>query len=37
MSVYLVNALVPAEKTISIVSQKRDPRQTEMRMSYDVQ
>jgi hypothetical protein len=36
MSVYLVNALVPADAAIVIGSQKRDPRQTQMEMVYEM-
>jgi hypothetical protein len=36
MSVYLVNALVPADTSISIASQRRDPRQTGIAITYDV-
>jgi nickel/cobalt transporter (NicO) family protein len=37
ISVYLVNALVPKERAISIASLTRDPRQRQMVMTYDVQ
>lgn len=36
MSVYLVNTLVPADAAIVIGSQKRDPRQTQMEIVYEV-
>lgn len=36
MSVYLVNALVPANRAITIASQRRDPRQRQIVMTYDV-
>jgi hypothetical protein len=36
MSVYLVNVLVPSNRAITIASQLRDTRQTEMVMTYDV-
>ena len=35
-SVYMVNALVPEDSGIDIVSQNRDPRQREFRAEYDV-
>ena len=35
-SVYMVNALVPEDSGIDIVSQSRDPRQREFRAEYDV-
>ena len=35
-SVYLVNALVPSNSAITIASQRRDPRQTELVLTYDV-
>ena len=35
-SVYMVNALVPEDSGIDIVSQTRDPRQREFRAEYDV-
>ena len=35
-SVYMVNALVPEDSGIDIVSQNRDPRQQEFRAEYDV-
>ena len=35
-SVYMVNALVPEDSLIDIVSQTRDPRQREFRAEYDV-
>jgi hypothetical protein len=36
MSVYLVNALVPVEPGITIAAQRRDPRQTQATITYDV-
>jgi hypothetical protein len=36
ISVYLVNALVPANQAVTIASQQRDPRQRQMVMTYDV-
>ena len=36
MSVYLVNALVPSNPSITIASQQRDPRQMQMLMTYNV-
>ena len=36
MSVYMVNALVPDDSGIDVVSQNRDPRQREFRVEYDV-
>jgi nickel/cobalt transporter (NicO) family protein len=35
-SVYLVNTLVPSTSAITIASQRRDPRQTELVLTYDV-
>lgn len=35
-SVYMVNALVPEDSGIDIMSQTRDPRQREFRAEYDV-
>ena len=35
-SVYMVNALVPEDSGIDVVSQTRDPRQREFRAEYDV-
>ena len=35
-SVYMVNALVPDDSGIDVVSQTRDPRQREFRAEYDV-
>jgi hypothetical protein len=35
-SVYMVNALVPEDSGIDLVSQNRDPRQREFRAEYDV-
>lgn len=35
-SVYMVNALVPEDSGIDIVSQNRDPRQREFRAEYEV-
>jgi hypothetical protein len=35
-SVYLVNTLVPSNSAITIASQRRDPRQTELVVTYDV-
>jgi hypothetical protein len=35
-SVYLVNTLVPSDTAITIGSQRRDPRQTELVLTYDV-
>jgi hypothetical protein len=35
-SVYLVNTLVPSNSAITIASQRRDPRQTELVLTYDV-
>ncbi len=35
-SVYLVNALVPSTSAVTIASQRRDPRQTELVLTYDV-
>jgi hypothetical protein len=35
-SVFLVNTLVPSTSAISIASQRRDPRQTELVLTYDV-
>jgi hypothetical protein len=35
-SVYLVNTLVPSNHAITIASQRRDPRQTELVLTYDV-
>jgi len=35
-SVYLVNALAPASRRVNIVSQRRDPRQTEVRIQFSV-
>src|SRR3990170_6248564 len=34
-SVYLVNTLVPSTSAITIASQRRDPRQTELVLTYD--
>jgi hypothetical protein len=36
MSVYLINALVPIEPGITIAAQRRDPRQTQATITYDV-
>ena len=36
MSVYLVNALVPADPHIRITDQRRDPAQHRLRLDYDV-
>jgi hypothetical protein len=36
-SVYLVNALVPADRTLTVVRQERDWRQRSARIVYDVQ
>ena len=35
-SVYMVNALVPEDSGIDVVSQTRDPRQREFRAEYNV-
>ena len=35
-SVYLVNALVPDDRHITVARQERDPRQHELRLEYDV-
>ena len=35
-SVFLVNTLVPSTSAITIASQRRDPRQTELVLTYDV-
>jgi hypothetical protein len=35
-SVYLVNALMPEDAGVSVVSQARDPRQQSVRVEYDV-
>jgi hypothetical protein len=35
-SVYLVNTLVPSTSAITLASQRRDPRQTELVLTYDV-
>ena len=35
-SVYMVNALVPDDSGVDVVSQTRDPRQREFRAEYDV-
>jgi hypothetical protein len=35
-SVFLVNTLVPSNSAITIASQRRDPRQTELVVTYDV-
>jgi nickel/cobalt transporter (NicO) family protein len=34
MSVYLINALVPLDRAITIASQRRDPRQTQLTIGY---
>nr|MDP9324561.1 hypothetical protein [Acidobacteriota bacterium] len=36
MSVYLVNALVPADPHIRITDQRRDPAQHRLTLDYDV-
>jgi hypothetical protein len=34
--VYLANALVPGDRSISVAGQSRDPRQREIRVEYDI-
>ena len=36
LSVYLVNALVPLNRAITIASQRRDPKQTQLTMTYTI-
>jgi hypothetical protein len=36
LSVYLVNALVPLNRAITITSQRRDPKQTQLTMAYTI-
>ena len=36
LSVYLVNALVPLNRAITIGSQRRDPKQTQLTMAYTI-
>jgi hypothetical protein len=35
-SVYLVNALVPGDRDIGVIAQRRDPQQQEVRIEYEV-
>jgi hypothetical protein len=35
-SVYLINALLPDDRDITVVSQVRDPRQSSARIAYDI-
>ncbi len=35
-SVYVVNALMPDDRAITVVSQTRDPRQSSARIAYDI-